>query len=428
MLEVQAPLPPDLQYVIDGMTECCDLDSGSALVLKLYGRREIIDLAIGGEEELVGMGRFTQRIHRAHVLTRYAWDLARELSIDRQGTLAGMGLIHKAFDCTVSARCMAEWSIGDYAEGGYARWWHSAYTVDGVTPSRRNLRRLHSPEWIRRTVKHDRETARLRQRHAGYFDHIAHVPPEAIAFDNTLWRAAFKVERERQLDHEQLMWRQTRENMDAGVPIKVTLKPKYMRQLRRHQRDQRKVLRRALAVAEGVLGRERALAFTRGERIEIEGRELDFHVKRNKTSSADPGHGAMSVMVVDKCGNGLARLCLYYQDTPALEQAVSLALEVEAGGDEQAVLRTANLIEVSSAGIEHPLLIERCRPGAINGPDPDEPVDVELPTAGKRLLRDQAYWAETAPIWIEALRTQVFGRKAKLLPPQQTVGYEGILT
>jgi hypothetical protein len=435
-LPIKPRLPPDLQYVIDGMTEYCELDSGSARVLEFFGDRDYIDTLLNAPAppEVTGLKaalwEHSRGRRNAEALARHAWDIAREMPIEKQAVLAGMGLVHHAFNCTTTARCMAEWSIGDFAEGGYGEGRQLHWTRDGITPKKRNLRRLHSPAWIRRHVKRDSETWSMRRRHGFYMDLIRHIPHEMITFDLTLWRAAFKDERQRQTEAEAEQWRRAREISEATelpwidvlLEPKITLKPKALKQMRAFRRRRNKVARRALATAETILGSERTRRLVNNRSLLIEGREIDFNVRRY-SHPAETGHGVMGVTAYDKQGNELAQLCLYYQDTPMLEQAASLALEVEAG-DECAVLATANIVEMFPAGMEHPLLTGRhhARPTPL---DVDAPIDVSLTPAGKRVHRDQTYWQETAPIWVEAVRVQTFGRDAKLLPPQQTVGYDG---
>lgn len=431
MPEVKLPLAPDLQYAIDSMTEFGELDSGSATILQLYGDRDLIDKTMNGVSEKQRDEPWTHRV--ANALTRHAWAVARsELSLAEQGVLLGMGLMHRCHDIGGSARCMAEWAIGDFAEGGYAQSHRVFHSKDGITPSKRNLRRLHAPAWIRRYVKRDTETARLRRLTNSHLLTVGLAPWRHVTFDPDRWSETFAAARQRQRDEEELQWRRLRLRMEAGATFEEALwrddtpkRPKWKRP--KTIKNRRKVALRSVRMAEAVLGTESTRAFMRGNLI-IPGRDIDFKVKP-RGSVARAGHGAMEVAVLEKeKGLELASLCLYYKNTPAIEQAVSLSLEVQAG-DEMEVLKTANITSVTPHGVDHPVIIERQALRALReefGGGVIPPYD--LTEQAYRTLRNDTYWEKTRWVWTDALRMQVFGRAIDKIISQRIVESDRITT
>ena len=110
--------------------------------------------------------------------------------------------------------------------------------------------------------------------------------------------------------------------------------------------------------------------------------------------------GHMGLHVTAACpttGVRLADLCVYHENTPALDQLTALSLAMQAG-EEDEILKTANLSRVTDAGRAHPLILERG-------------------IAERRVRRydevrekNEAYWLETKQMWTDTLGVFVLGR------------------
>jgi hypothetical protein len=398
------------------MCDLGDLDSGTATILQLYGNRTTID-RLCENAGILDRERTAPRL-----LTAYAWEIAREMPTAEQGVLLGMGLLHRSYEAVNLSRHIAHWAIGDFAEGGYMEPHGNALTKDGLTPSPRNMRRLMAPAWIRRHAKRNSETARIRRNTEHHLACAGQEPWREISFERGRWEEMFDVLHQRQRAEEDRMWREARIAMDAGVSAAAALGVrKNKREIKTKIRRHRKIIRRAASAAELVLGADGVRAFIKGNLI-IRGQDIDFKVKP-ASSNGRIGHGGLDLAVLDKKGVKLVDLCLYYKDTPAIEQAASLALEV-AAGDERAVLETANVINATQEGANHPVLAERAaKRAAARTAEAGEVAQFHVcPLGGsewERNLRDarnDAYWEATKSIWIDAVRTEVFGRLAKRLP------------
>ncbi len=107
-----------------------------------------------------------------------------------------------------------------------------------------------------------------------------------------------------------------------------------------------------------MLGRGQVMTLTRGEPVFLTGAyfEWRFYI----TNFYRAGHGGLNITLRDKAGNSLADLCLYFEDTPVIEQVAAIAMHL-ACGEEQELLTTGNVSNVTSAGAIHPLIAERMK-------------------------------------------------------------------
>ncbi len=115
---------------------------------------------------------------------------------------------------------------------------------------------------------------------------------------------------------------------------------------RRREKGLRKAIARSFDLLASIAGRQTARACLDGDAVHVEGRRFDFRLRvANLRSSA---HGAVEVFVLDKDAVELASLCVYMQDTPALDQMAALILNV-AHGNEEEILKRANVIRATAA-------------------------------------------------------------------------------
>ena len=122
---------------------------------------------------------------------------------------------------------------------------------------------------------------------------------------------------------------------------------------KRERKARRKVIRKSFNALASVVGKPTARVFVSRDSITIEGRSFDF-VLRCKGPLYKTGHGRVVISLRDKDGTHLCDLCVYWEDTPALDQAAALALHV-AADDEMAVIETANFYNLQPAAEQHDL-------------------------------------------------------------------------
>ena len=165
---------------------------------------------------------------------------------------------------------------------------------------------------------------------------------------------------------------------------------------RQMTRTHRKVAARAAATAERVIGRDNLHRWNTAQPVTIVGSAISFEVAR-AGSSAALGHGGLILTAVDKeTGRKLANMCFYHEKTPALDQLTALALAVSAG-EEDEIVATANLSNVTDLGAKHPL-IEGHKSARRERQWMPRDVAQE---------RNEEYWQSTKAVWLEALGTSV---------------------
>lgn len=246
-------------------------------------------------------------------------------------------------------------------------------------PFRKVWRLIHSPEFIRDKVAGEHESTAF----AADAKRIL-AEPAAASVDTDLvdrWRQ--RIEEERGIARDE-NWRLfMRRHGDPMAPYVLT--PKALEKRRR-------VLKRAFRTAVRVLSPADVSKFARGDSIRLEGQCLDLIIERGG-SLAGIGAHQLGISVAARGGGRLADLCLYIDKTPALDQLTGLALAMAAGEDEQ-IVRDANVIRVYPAGENHPLLMgrKRAQVAATRATDPatrikDSYIERTTPRWARELVR-----------------------------------------
>lgn len=148
---------------------------------------------------------------------------------------------------------------------------------------------------------------------------------------------------------------------EGGAPIRTI-------EQKRREKRLRKALGRSFTLLSSIAGRRTARACIDGEAIVVEGRRFVFRLRvANLRSTA---HGAIEVFVTDKDGVELAALCVYIDETPALDQMAALILNVTSGNEDE-IIRRANVIRSTQAAAENQHFrdirerVDRSRPQAL---------------------------------------------------------------
>jgi hypothetical protein len=417
-------LPHHIEYFLDGASESMELDGGSYFLCHLYGDPDrlaaIVDppLPLTPERAMAKDFRLRERTTReiCHDLINYADSLLPQIPVEQRGAVvyAGFSWIKYAIDQL--AECQANWAVTDATVGGCLQPFLKKYNLkrNGSIPPRLN-RRLHAPNFIRRYVKSENGSLELRAVCTQVMRRCATVPKEYVksghlVADMERQRQAFPLSGEQETLAVDLA-----DRTDALVDApqrRVKLSAKGRRELRARRKVHHRVLRRAAVIASAVLGASTVSALARGEPIKIEGDTAKFELTR-RDSLARVGHGALRVSMLDKSDRRIAELCVYFEGTPAIDQAVAFSLYAKAGLESE-IIETANVTS-REEGADHPLLAAKRAARA-------EPAVADVMTALNNFrhepydrwrARCEQYWNETRGIWIEALTVFVTGQNRR---------------
>lgn len=434
-------LPHEAQYFLDGAVEWGELTASAHMALTLYGEADRIDEILqigmfdpgirersaaidGARGVLVAHPTFAQnmasRLRRATTLEEYGAELLAQCPPARRYAMLLGGLVAIVHHTDETAQYLARSAYEDATMGGCREPFRRSIllTRDGH-PTPKVNRRLHSPERIRRIVRGAEETHRHRQlfrtmisgamleivdfaAYEAERESIVAELNEQIAEENAARRRTMERALADDMERESRAHQMSRAHQIDGV--KVTLKPEFRRRAR-HRR-----VKRAVRFAEQLVGREAVSKFARGQQVVIPGETVAFGVTRAKELSGLGGHGAISVQVLTPDGTPLARLCVYQNETPPLDQLATIALHVQAG-EEDTILDQGNLFAFEPAAATFPAIADRvarkAEARAALRPGRD---DREL-----FQLRVEGYLTRTLPIYQEAIRVAVFGPEARRL-------------
>jgi hypothetical protein len=391
-------LPPDLSYVLDGAAEVGEILGCHHAALTMYGSAERID-AIFNEpsRDTPAGGRRHLRSRRLGCagLVAYASEIIAEMSPVEREAMGSYGYSHARQLVRDYADHLSDWFFTDTIKGGCAIPFHRLGGTEDGTPFPRSRRKLYSPRAMRRYVK--------------LYDDIDWMIPVFASLDAVPVPRSLTVGEEfhRQLDAH---IREAREaEFRAFNRTRSTLPP-----VSRKRRDKRRgVIRRASVMAAAVLGASTVSAFARGEPVVVPGESLAFEF-RAAGSLAEQGHGGVSIALLDPSGARLAGLCVYHDETPALDQLTAFALRIAAGGERE-IVETGNLFGIEAAALEHPLLSERAKPRVLNLEEEAARIGIAevFGAMPRRDFREalKAYQAETLPIFAEAVALRVARRE-----------------
>ena len=400
---------PEVEYFLDCAQECAEMDSCTAMTLRLYGDDAELQAIMKSPREhkpAFGIGtHFLARRQMCLDMAEVADRIMAQLPEQRRAGLIRMGLKHMTHAIHDLAETMAFWTIEDEIEGGCMLPYRMHLRSKHGVPFKRISRRLRSPQFIRRYVK------------ANGPEHADHL----LVLNSLMMKRALETPPGRD---ESLMADYRAQFNAARQRMEFATRRKFIKPIT--QKD-RKVIRRSLAFAQGLLGRETVSSFLRGEEVRLIGNEAML-VLRKRGSLLDMGHGCISIAVADRNGTQLADLCTYIENTPMLDQLSGFALWMQAG-EERRVLETANIIRLADNAGEHPLIVQRRDAlAAAQLPRNQVAIDAQVeaifdaylkhkkPKHFMRQLsheetraRNQAYWEETKGEWLEAMMVFVIG-------------------
>ena len=400
----RAPLPAEVEYVLDCALECWEINAFDHAVLTLLGDRKITD-GILDHQNRDGRG-LRARQGLCLRLDAYAHQLVADLTTTEQASFAAFGMLPEPLKLFGLAQFLATTNHEDQTVGGamlpYRRYPRCDRNYD---PTPRARRRLYSPNAIRRHAKLEEQAIPLARLLAAG---LRRLPPSAPRDADLV----LDLLREQRDSHRQA-------HAAARAKFEAEQRLRFGARTSGVDRRVRKAVRRAALFTAGLIGASQVGAFAQGQAITLPGRSLSLEVARNR-SVASTGHGALDVRLCTPDGIRLANICVYFDKTPALDQVAALALHLNAG-EEAAILDAGNLFSVTPAGAEHPLVIARqAKPATAE----DQALVNRMTRHGlgqtdqdRKRAAQQRYEADTIGIYFDAVRTQVWGRDAYRLEP-----------
>lgn len=138
---------------------------------------------------------------------------------------------------------------------------------------------------------------------------------------------------------------------DAATVERAKLKRDLERKVRAKTKERQRVLKKSSKFLSRLIGNRDAVAFIRGDEIEVTGQRYSFKLK--KSNILTTGHGGFRISVMDRETDvRLVDLCWYIPDTPALDQLAALVLAVKVG-DEENIIEVGNHLRISQEAKAH---------------------------------------------------------------------------
>jgi hypothetical protein len=409
----QTPLPPPVEYALDSAAEGGEIDLCTSSTLRLYGDAIALD-------ELVGRPRMTRfaagqkpentRRVAALKMMDMADEILPQLDLERKGALIHDGIKGVRLSINSISEAMCSWALEDAVEGGAMEAFKPVPLVDRHgRPHRRIMRRLCSPSFIRRYVKRSDQLYELKSSMTRLLQRVQSVPLRYVtANDDLLWRdmdaqiAAYREHRRGQREQEE------REFWRRAIPTDQRPEAPKL------DRGKRKILKRASKIASSVLGVTAVNALSRGDKIKVDGPSLSLQIQK-RGMLTDTGHGTLDIAFTDHGGALLAKLCVYQENIPAIDQAVGFALMMQSGLEKE-LLDEANLTTVTDEGQRNEMIVGR-HAKAIAGSR------TGVRFVGRHMRwgyeQEQAwrqiYWLKTKPMWTDTVTVVVLGRNRKMI-------------
>lgn len=134
-----------------------------------------------------------------------------------------------------------------------------------------------------------------------------------------------------------------------------------LRQDKRLVRKGRKAARKGIELYSNLFGDEGIRTFLRGDTMLVQGALFDYWVSKTigvieHSSHPTSGHIPYQLDIHNKAGTFLAGGCVFFHDTPVIDQIIGLSLHVREKETEMAFLRGTNMLKRSTAYYDDPLL------------------------------------------------------------------------
>lgn len=138
----------------------------------------------------------------------------------------------------------------------------------------------------------------------------------------------------------------TRENYNRYNRYKA--QPKSL--LKKKAKKDRKKNIKAVSMLSKIAGKDITQVYISGNHVSLKGSQFEFRIVKNQFNSHN--YTANKIQLYDLNNTYLADLCVYVKDTPAAEHIAAYVMYIQAGLEEE-IIRTGNLSNISSAGREN---------------------------------------------------------------------------
>lgn len=374
------PLDDHDNHCLDAMVEYGEIDAATYLVMMLFADRKDINDILYGDSNSGWRYRVSEK------LMRLADSIMPDLPPDYQGCLLYLAIQQALRTVKHHATILADWALSDMCEGGALEPFKRTYrhALDYRIPKKAR-RKLYSRKWIKRYIRNNKEHANLKRLLQTIASRMVTIPLHLICDDRII-----------------------AETIDSDLRMLFRRNSAVCKPPQGDIREQRKVLKRSLKAAETFVSKETVKAFIDKQEVSVEGKNLILKATRT-AHLGNTGHGAFSVSVHTKDDIFLARLCVYFEDTPVLDQLIGMALYVSSGCEEE-FIKKANVITLSEAGRKHPLFednakaLEEMREKIKRRSWADIPYEIVRE-------RSDRYWADTGAIWTSELNAHLLGSR-----------------
>jgi hypothetical protein len=396
-----APLPPDVQYTIDGLG--CDwyLTLLDASVLTLFG--DIDTIMRIHDQDRPGRSFLVRMAQMALELSAHAHAVLRTLPRPIQESFVASAWLFEPNIVNDVGEMLASWNLTDSILGGCLQPYRRVrWNTTLADPSPRVRRRLHAPSSIRRYVRRSDELGIMQ----GLRAHYAGLPmPKSPTQANLVLDMHHRQQEARYAYiREQAFTLDLSDLSDLGIgsrALRFANAPIFGRPIRR-------MLTRSHNAAVAVIGEADTKLFRHGHPVTIIDGDLAFKIKR-RDSLATVGHGALDITVLGNT-TPLCQLCVYFGDMPTLDQLAAVAVYAQAG-EARALIETGNPYGVTAAGAQHPLIKDRVKPRTDDAARRDRGTD-GFTSMDRRKADQDAYYRATRPFYEEAIWTRLWGRRA----------------
>lgn len=139
------------------------------------------------------------------------------------------------------------------------------------------------------------------------------------------------------------------------VPVVATRVPK------RTIKKVRQAMKRSGEMMRQMVGNENMYSYINGRPFRLRGHLFDYVITKTQAifeQTANPrgGHIPYDLAIYDN-GERLCRLCIYFENTPVMDQIAAIAMYIKSG-EEREMLQTANMFDRSLTFDEHPIMQE----------------------------------------------------------------------
>ena len=246
--------PAAVEYFIDCALHAGEMDACTGMTLRLYGDDSVLVPFIGTPVQRRGTWR--ERAQLNIELGHVADGILERLPPTRRAGLVRLGLVCIADEIVQMAETFSNWAVEDSTEGGCLLPFKRRPRSRAGIPFKRTARRLYSPKFIRRYVKH----------HAHEAGHLTALSRLCVA---------------RAISLPALGKMQPDPTIIADIGAQVGHRQKLdWRRDRHRERVDRKVILRSLKQAQSIVGVETVAAFLRGEEIRLIGGEAILAVRK----------------------------------------------------------------------------------------------------------------------------------------------------